>query len=972
MEPGGRAAPDLRPLRRAVIDHLVACVRERGKLELSAWQVFCVTTWWSAACRPEALRLRALEPLDHADAATLFEDCVAVVLYSYQAETDSFTKTSEEPIPWAAPAPPLPTTAPGTGILAHVARTGRPYRTRTIHVDLRTQNCVEDVKRGLGDVMYGQVKGLLTSWIVAVSAPASGLLDGLSLETFTQLVRDHVRPPEQEVAKPEDDAPFIIRFDGRADFPPGLLADLLCPQGPDHPASARTPGLVVGAVREGTADRDQTNKWVWRRIAGDIGPVRLARSIIRTAHLGSLFESYRGAKHDEVDRWRSSQVPLVDGKLTASGLPGMQAYEHDLYRIALRVQDGSQTYGLIRASLPHQPSEARQGSLIELEQKIVRPIAQTITSLRRWFRGTVARAHLCWDLERTLLIRVTDHLAGVSRFDVDDFGRSLDLLHSMLADVEADADESPTDVLKLKDYGSVLRDHFDKLNDAVAVVPWLFRRGVRIADARKVNHAVGLEHPAEWTDRIPRPAVYVAEGSGVFRLVGEHDRNSILGGPASARTYLGALQALLSSVRRSRPSVDKMEWTGPSTVTLSSAEGTLETVTVDLPLGERFLQHLVIFDEGELVFAVHHNLGGPLPCDGRVLRAALAHGRDIGTADTEFHAVAVAWVRDEIGVPLSVALPTAGARLRAQVVTRFGKRLSDPDIWTSAPPPGASFSIDYAASILRHGWYRPSYFKRNMARSTDDVKKLGFIDQYTHHQFSSTGDKPFPYGLKPFGRQLHVYPVTVGRRRDRCFLLHLVTDWEEGRVDPDARHQQRAELRAYLAAVVRKHKGTLEAGASFSVAEYVKYQNGSSGEPVTRAELEALRVQRARFDVAAFLDEPEGRLVFTSTEVSEPTPLTHSQSDVFLVLAMAAPSWLSREAGSYLGPEVYKHVSDMRLAIEPSRRSKSGRKPEHWETRPREIRFSAQNFLVIIPAATAAKLAPLVKKSLVPSKTSSK
>src|SRR6185436_10375642 len=104
-------SPALESLREEVVHQLA-----NHGLSLNAWQLFCLTTWRQATGRVVKIPL---------DAQEIFQDCVAVVLYSYHLETDSFTVNAEFPSQ-RAPTPPAPNVAPGSGVLAHVARTGRP------------------------------------------------------------------------------------------------------------------------------------------------------------------------------------------------------------------------------------------------------------------------------------------------------------------------------------------------------------------------------------------------------------------------------------------------------------------------------------------------------------------------------------------------------------------------------------------------------------------------------------------------------------------------------------------------------------------------------------------------------------------------------------------------------------------------------------------------------------------------------
>ena len=185
----------LRPLWDAIVTRLAESRKAPGDLQLSAWQFFNLSTWRRATGSSQALPIDAQHRVSALDLEVFFQQIIAVAVYPYHAETDTFGIVSEYP-GGRAPAAPALNIAPGSTLFSHVARLGCTYRSRMIHLDLRTHNAADDVRRGLGDVLYTPVKKPPTgivSKIVLVSAPASGLLDGLQ-ESIENLVAEHITP----------------------------------------------------------------------------------------------------------------------------------------------------------------------------------------------------------------------------------------------------------------------------------------------------------------------------------------------------------------------------------------------------------------------------------------------------------------------------------------------------------------------------------------------------------------------------------------------------------------------------------------------------------------------------------------------------------------------------------------------------------------------------------------------------------
>lgn len=524
------ASQHLEAIFQEILEHLVDTVRRRGTLELNRWQVYCLTTWWPASGRAPTPPLDVSRPLLAAEARVMLESCISLVLYSYRRDTDAFTKEAEAPIVWAPPPPSL-TIAPGNGILAHVARCRQPYRTRMIHVDLRTQNSLDDAKRGMADVLYcnaGQPDG--TSDIVAVSAPAAGLLDDLRPEAFLEIVARHVGARGTSPAEARRPQSISIAFGKEKSFPTALLHKLAGrPTAPlgraaaveraAEPASeaetaitiGNSMGIVLAAVRERSERSNGQREWEWTRTYKDFGPLRVARGVIRMRHLGSLFDSYRGAVHDEVDRWRESPAAHRIATVSVSRLPGMGAFDQDLHRLALRIGNDATAYGFIQAGFSGEPPEPTRRVITELEHALGPALAELIGSLRRWFRGTVAKAHLCWDLERSLLIRVGDHLAGSAKLDVQELETSLTRLYTMLADVEVDASEaenSPGNVIQRIQLAHILGEARE-LSGAVAVVPWLLRRGYRVMSDAQFRQGTQHDVAGDTLGPPSSPAIYV-------------------------------------------------------------------------------------------------------------------------------------------------------------------------------------------------------------------------------------------------------------------------------------------------------------------------------------------------------------------------------------------------------------------------------------------------------------------------------
>jgi hypothetical protein len=986
------APPNLSELRLAAIGCLVKKVQE-GHLRLNRWQVFCLTTWWHASGRRQPIPPKYNDALKAPEAESLFNDCIAIALYSYHPETDSFAKEGESPGSntegalgsekrgdsglSSAPSPVPPTVAPGSGILYHVARGTRAYRTRMIHVDMRTHNSLDDVRCGWGDVIYCPAGGAFASGIVAISAPVPGLLDGLPIEEFEDLVNAHVGEHVQTAPASGGIQPVSIAFPDAASFPQGLLSHLVRPNESLETTSVSIAGIVMATVREREADPHNRNRWYWRRHSEDFAPIRLARAIIRARHLGSVLESYRSKKHIEIDEWSQEIVkPLTAGKATLSEFPGMDAYERALFVTAVRLQDpaNNEIHGLIRIGFSGQPGPETSRVITWLEHTIGGSLATLITSLRRRFRGTVARAHLCWDLERSLLIHVADHLTGNIPFDIDEFSRSLGLLHSMLADVEVDSQDSevsPVKVIERTDLIATFRDErtYNALPTAIVVAPWLFRRGYRVAQAHQLDrdNAERALHRRSAITPIPQSAVYVAVGAHAFQLADDEHSSwrdtahredgseyEVLVRAASSRDYLVALQSFLSSLLASRPTVRLLKWRKHTpTVDLIGTDGDLETVTFDLPLGDQYLEWLeILIDDKQHVITLHHNNDVPFyksrswhspfdSKDGENLRNILCRRDVLPAAGPGFRAVAVVWLPvRKLGIPVSVALPARGEALRQHLI-EWDKRKGP--LETSLPTSRASFSLAYAGPILRHGWYRQDYYRRWRERGADlsiggtlesmfskhlislfDADRR-FIEQYLQAQFApAAGDKAFPFGLKPFGRQFHVYPVSVGPDNQKGhFLLSIITDWEQERVDAETRYRQYVALYDHVAVVVRRHGGTMTQVVT-GVSSHLKYERGSQvGVPVDPREYEDIDRRASRFDVVVFQRKPGEDAQFLSQHGKEPGVLTLSELEVLVVFAKADGNKVSKGTDRIstrwesLDKKRYPSFKTMRSKLEP-------------------------------------------------------
>lgn len=235
----------------------------------------------------------------------------------------------------------------------------------------------------------------------------------------------------------------------------------------------------------------------------------------------------------------------------------MAGYETDLYRtpVWIPTSDGKDRVARLFISYSGPITPAQQPGL-QIAREFCRRIGGVMEEWVRCLRGTVARTRLRWDLSEALLQLVADHLAGREETgkEFTEFGRSADLLHDLLAEVELTGGLSTATAFEEAATELIERAH-GCLREAVTIVPWLYRTGYRIADAHPFRAA-----PRSGEPRFPLPAVFVVEGAitrGRAQLVGQSSDGDRESGPqlaavATSRSYLIPLQKLLSALRVSR------------------------------------------------------------------------------------------------------------------------------------------------------------------------------------------------------------------------------------------------------------------------------------------------------------------------------------------------------------------------------------------------------------------------------------
>jgi hypothetical protein len=448
--------------------------------------------------------------------------------------------------------------------------------------------------------------------------------------------------------------------------------------------------------------------------------------------------------------------------------------------------------------------------------------------------------------------------------------------------------------------------------------------------------------------------------------------------------------------------VKLLEWRGDptspdraspdATVDLCDAQGALETVTFDLPLGPHRLHLLEILDDDEQRFMItlHHNNTEPFfqwrsraPFGtAHELKKKLDRRARLPAAVERFRAVAVVWLPRVLGIPLSIELPREGDPLREHLVTK-SNGLMDPNPIRTAGRLNASFSYDYAARILRHGWHRHSLDKL-VEILQEDAPRLArfpadesFIKRYLECQFHPTPiEKAFPFGFKPFGRQLHVYPITVSD--GAYYLLNIITDWEQDRINDETQRRQYRDLRGHIEKSVEDCHGKLI--KIDGAATHVKYQTGLSKESVSPLDWNGMMetANSSGFQVVIFQDDKGQTAKFysnpdasetsesqrtqltqrsESTEESDRLTLTQHELDV-LVEFLEAPDGVSIES---IFPRKYqKHLNNMRHKLEPGlnrRESKDRDKSRYWKetsAKHQEAKLSFKaRYLVVVHEATS-------------------
>lgn len=380
-----------------------------------------------------------------------------------------------------------------------------------------------------------------------------------------------------------------------------------------------------------------------------------------------------------------------------------------------------------------------------------------------------------------------------------------------------------------------------------------------------------------------------------------------------------------------------------------------------------------------MLITLHHNYSAPLfhvqSANGfdrnrSDMTDVLLHGQLLDVASGTFQAVAVVWRAAEIGIPLSIALPNAGESLRTHLESNSKSQHGRRAVFKSRDARlHASFSLAYAPTILCHGWYRADYLHRLANRAPDRSRNqtagnhtaashselelihplpadADFASEYFHSQFYPDTKREFPLGTKPIGRQLHVYPVVVGR--DKHFLLSVVTDWD---LRGDA-SSQLAQLEATLATLVKRLGGTVV----FHDASkgHLKYETGCDDDDdlVDPGAYSLDRLARD-YEVAVLQQDASSPVEFISRRGSVRGTLTSSEFDELLAVVIA------RDAGARFKKQ--KHFLKLRNKLEPGHRFASTHESPYWKplfepgdrrTIPR-FRFQAERYIIVIPKRIA-------------------
>jgi len=621
-------------LRSRVVNHLVEAATQStgtGFAAPSMWTACCLEAWRRARASMHAHQQPARsDPSDAMAAARAFyEDCIAVTLYVYQSETDSFEPVADPP--QRASALPILNATPGSGLLWHVARSGRTYRTRNIHLEVRSRRASDDLRRGLWEAVYVCIGAPPIRHVVVLSAPAAGLLDEVA-EKFAAWAS------EIRVAEPPPPSERRWELKLPSDALPALLEALVS-------TKARSDGLgiMIAAIRQATP-ADQGG-WRWLLAGRDSGvpppsyaPRRIARAISKRVMLGSLARGWLSGIDDQVASWRRVPADQMECGLLESGVPGVRGYEVNLHRIPIWVTmtTNREATAILRASHRGPIPDPRPEALRRADD-LGRALAAVLEESASRLHSSVMRVRRHWDFAEELLQLAADHLAGrpATTQEFAALGRSADLLCELLTGMQTR--RAPSIAARLRDAAPQIERSWGCLRDMVMIVPWMYRPGYRVA-AASARSAHGRRAPRHLATRPRPPDVCVVHPAtaGCLLRADQVDRLEPdaagaaeavdLARVATSRSYLVPLQKLISAIRVSRAQVHRIVWTDDTTIELWDERRCQETLALDLPVSRlRRFATLDLYQDTDkdgrgLLYTIHHSEG-----NNRALRNAYSN-----------------------------------------------------------------------------------------------------------------------------------------------------------------------------------------------------------------------------------------------------------------------------------------------------------------------------------------------------------
>jgi len=456
---------------------------------------------------------------------------------------------------------------------------------------------------------------------------------------------------------------------------------------------------------------------------------------------------------------------------------------------------------------------------VKNQQNFLRLFGDAIEALSESVSGTIAISHLCWDVTRSLLVRLLDHLLGVTELNLDKFVSHVELLFSLTAIAQpSKGHQVPPAWKKLKAlnieslYG-VLSDSPNHGFPVLLGSAWRFRDTWVVGEISKSVSSTVRKREDESGPTSPDggpgvPALWIACQDTRFRFepLDKVPANTYLVPLARSRFYLVALQDLLTAIWSSRPSDLVLRWfeDGRAVIQKSWDGPTLEEITLALQpaLMEAGLAHMLIrfdssFQKCVTVHARSKNIEHKFSKYTDVIRS-IEKADHIGD-DT----ICILWhFRRRFPLTVHAALPDNGTALRSYLNGGVNNaHLRGISEFSLPALSGRPISISFDKGIIEHGKFQDAFIKHH--RELHDFAYSGRRLSEEGEQFLRSvtfGDDKLgpsevgyllgifgpgtpgttgppegpPQGLKSLARQMHVFQIKM---ENVIHTLNIYTFW---------------------------------------------------------------------------------------------------------------------------------------------------------------------------------------------------